>query len=76
MKTILEQTRNNLMLIKDKMCYNDEGSPKCYKCNFAKFNSDIDDDDMKWMCLLDETIKALDYHLYFFPDRTTNMEVK
>ena len=68
MKTLLEQTRTNLIIIKDKMCYNDEDTPKCYKCHFGKFNSDIDDDELKWICSLDATIDALNYNLSFFTE--------
>jgi hypothetical protein len=65
MKTLLEQTRTNLITIKDKMCYNDEGTPKCYKCHFGKFN---DDYKPKWFCSLDAAIDALNYHLSFFTE--------
>lgn len=68
MKTLLEQTRTNLITIKDKMCYKDEGTPKCYKCNFAKANDSYYDDELKWFCSLDAAIDALNYHLSFFTE--------
>lgn len=63
MKDILQQTKSNLIEIKDKMCYTDSDGTKCYKCKFAQFNSDYDDDESKWFCSLQAVINALNYHL-------------
>lgn len=66
MKDLIDTTIHNLTVIKHEACYDAEGVTKCYKCPFGKFNSDIDDDDIKWLCLLDATIKSLDYYRSYF----------
>ena len=68
MKKILEQTRTNLIEIRDKMCYNDSDGTKCYKCEFGKFLDNIDKKHQHWLCSLQTVINALNYHLSFFPE--------
>jgi hypothetical protein len=69
MKDLIDTTIHNLTVIKHKACYDEDGVTKCYKCPFGKFNSDIDDDDLKWMCLLDATIGSLNHYRSFFNNK-------
>lgn len=68
MKNLLQQTRNNLIKIRDKMCYTDSDGTKCYKCEFSKYLNNIDKNHQNWLCSLQTVINALNYHLLFAPE--------
>lgn len=71
MKDLIDKTRHNLMVIKNKACYNENGYTECYKCAFGQENSDTLMSG-GWDCTIDNVLRDLGYYLSYFNNKETD----
>ena len=67
MKNLIEETLDNLLIIKEKICYKDSEGSGCYKCPFGEdtdsgFECSLSDERLKE--IIDDAIHELKTELY------------
>lgn len=66
MKGLIDETRQNLYVIKDSVCYNEDGITKCYKCPFGEENNEDLLNNNGWICLIEHLTYGLNAYRYWF----------
>lgn len=66
MKELIDETRMNLYVIKDKVCSSIDEAKQCFDCPFGEENCDNPIAENGWICTIDNMVYSLNHYRYYF----------